>query len=130
MNSPNNLSKPGKIILSPRPQPISNQRTQANRNSAFVTIGDLNEEAGSQFASELGKYAGDPTLHWLKHYLICQRSAQFINCDTTKWEDQISLFKAAVSKSPNQSCDIVLANAGISAEDDLISFEGSQTITI
>jgi NAD(P)-dependent dehydrogenase (short-subunit alcohol dehydrogenase family) len=49
------------------------------------------------------------------------RNAQFVKCDTTSWENQVSMFEAAIAHSPHKSCDIVIANAGISraSGDDL-----------
>lgn len=54
------------------------------------------------------------------------RNAQFIKCDITSWEDQVSVFEAAIKHSPDKSCDIVIANAGISRAygDDLWPLDG------
>jgi NAD(P)-dependent dehydrogenase (short-subunit alcohol dehydrogenase family) len=41
---------------------------------------------------------------------------QFVRCDVRSWDDQINLFETAVKNSPNNSCDIVLANAGIAGQ--------------
>ncbi|KAJ5983094.1 hypothetical protein N7481_005193 [Penicillium waksmanii] len=70
---------------------------------AYVTIADLNEERGKQVAQELG------------------RNAQFVKCNITSWDDQVDMFEAAIKNSPHKSCDIVIANAGISraSGDDL-----------
>ena len=35
------------------------------------------------------------------------------------------MFKAAISKSPHHSCDIVIANAGVSGIDDVFKLDGS-----
>lgn len=49
----------------------------------------------------------------------------------TSWEDQLALFKLAISKSPRKSIDIVVANAGISGPDDVFTIEGkSQDLTV
>ncbi|OCK80941.1 short chain dehydrogenase reductase [Lepidopterella palustris CBS 459.81] len=66
---------------------------------AFVTISDFNSERGQKLSHELGQ------------------NVQFVQCDVTRWSDQVAVFKAAVSQSPSKSCDIVLANAGISGPD-------------
>jgi hypothetical protein len=39
---------------------------------------------------------------------------QSVHCDVRSWENQLSVFKAAMAKSPNRNVDIVVANAGIS----------------
>ncbi|KAF2020074.1 short chain dehydrogenase reductase [Aaosphaeria arxii CBS 175.79] len=75
------------------------------KSGAFVTIADVDEKAGERIASE---HSG---------------KAQFVRCDVHVWEDQVSVFEAAVKNSPNQSCDIVIANAGIVGTDDLYSQE-------
>ncbi|PGH06780.1 hypothetical protein GX51_02221 [Blastomyces parvus] len=72
---------------------------------AYVTFGDVNEEAGLKLAAEL---AG---------------KAQFVRCDVRSWEEQLCLFETAVTNSPNKSCDIVIANAGIPGPDGLFADE-------
>ena len=37
-----------------------------------------------------------------------------MKCNITQWDDQVGMFDTAIEKSPNRSCDIVIANAGIS----------------
>lgn len=56
----------------------------------------------------------------------CDRNAQFIKCNIKSWEDQVSMFEFATANSPHQSCDIVIANAGISRAfgDDLWPLDG------
>jgi NAD(P)-dependent dehydrogenase (short-subunit alcohol dehydrogenase family) len=49
---------------------------------------------------------------------------QFVKCDVRSWEDQVSVFEAAVHGSPHKSCDIVIANAGIIGKDDLYELQG------
>ncbi|EEH03692.1 conserved hypothetical protein [Histoplasma capsulatum G186AR] len=72
---------------------------------AYVTFGDVNEEAGFKLAAELtGK-------------------ARFVRCDVRSWEEQVCLFEAAVANSPRLSCDIVIANAGIPGPDGLFAGE-------
>ncbi|KAI9046036.1 short chain dehydrogenase/ reductase [Aspergillus affinis] len=70
---------------------------------AFVTIADVNEERGRDLAAEL------------------RPNAQFVKCNISSWEEQVQVFEAAISSSPHKSCDIVIANAGISraSGDDL-----------
>lgn len=64
---------------------------------SFVTFGDINESRGKDLESELGT-----------------DKVRFVKCEITKWEDQVQMFETAISQSPSKSCDIVLANAGIS----------------
>jgi alpha-D-ribose 1-methylphosphonate 5-triphosphate synthase subunit PhnH len=52
------------------------------------------------------------------------RNAQFVKCDTTFWTDQLYMFKQAVANSPDKSCDVVIANAGVSGADELFALEG------
>ncbi|OBT43649.1 hypothetical protein VE00_05247 [Pseudogymnoascus sp. WSF 3629] len=65
---------------------------------AFVTFGDLSER-GKEIEKELNA-DGD--------------RVAFVKCDIRSWDEQKTLFETAVSKSPNHSVDVVLANAGIS----------------
>ncbi|KAK1142946.1 hypothetical protein N8T08_007187 [Aspergillus melleus] len=70
---------------------------------AFVTIADVNKERGRALAAEL------------------RPNAHFVKCNISSWEEQVEVFEAAISNSPHKSCDIVIANAGISraSGDDL-----------
>ncbi|KAL4799239.1 hypothetical protein BDV19DRAFT_355487 [Aspergillus venezuelensis] len=70
---------------------------------AYVTIADTNVERGEEVARDLAP------------------NAQFIPCNITSWDEQVSVFEAAIANSPSKSCDIVIANAGISraSGDDL-----------
>ena len=71
---------------------------------AFVTFGDLAEDRAQALVSELG-----------------QEKVAFVKCDTRVWEDQASLFKTAIERSPSHSVDVVLANAGISGWDSVFN---------
>ena len=53
-------------------------------------------------------------------------NAQFVKCNITSWDDQVAMFEAAIKNSPHKSCDIVIANAGISraSGDDLWLLDG------
>ncbi|KAJ5261439.1 hypothetical protein N7478_012034 [Penicillium angulare] len=70
---------------------------------AFVTIADLDDVQGKKAVEELGP------------------NTQFVKCNISLWEDQVTVFEAAIENSPCRSCDIVIANAGISraSGDDL-----------
>ncbi|KAH0842477.1 short chain dehydrogenase/reductase family oxidoreductase [Fonsecaea pedrosoi] len=72
---------------------------------AHVTFGDLDEESGTKLEAELAP------------------NAKFIRCDVTSWEDQLAMFKLALSSSPRKSIDVVVANAGISGPDDAFTIE-------
>ncbi|KAL6244013.1 hypothetical protein RBB50_008882 [Rhinocladiella similis] len=76
---------------------------------AFVTFGDIDERKGKSLAESLGK------------------NVQFVKCDATSWEDQLNMFKLAVANSPARSCDIVVANAGITGPDEIFALEDPST---
>ncbi|KIW88202.1 uncharacterized protein Z519_11313 [Cladophialophora bantiana CBS 173.52] len=76
---------------------------------AHVTFGDTDEQNGLKLEAELAP------------------NANFIRCDVTSWDDQLAMFKLAISKSPRKTIDIVVANAGISGPDDVFSVEGPDT---
>lgn len=77
---------------------------------AFVTFGDLHPR-GSEIEKELN---------------VDGQKAVFVKCDIRNWDDQIRLFETAGSKSPSNSVDIVIANAGISRSsgDSLWNLDG------
>ncbi|CAI4212652.1 unnamed protein product [Parascedosporium putredinis] len=66
---------------------------------AFVTFADLNEERGKAIEAELNANG------------VC---SVFVKCDIRDWDQQIAMFETAKSKSPHNSVDVVIANAGIS----------------
>ncbi|KIW15898.1 hypothetical protein PV08_05948 [Exophiala spinifera] len=76
---------------------------------AFVTFGDIDEAKGKSLAGELGS------------------DVQFVKCDATSWDDQVAMFKLAVANSPAKSCDIVVANAGITGPDEIFALEDPST---
>ena len=91
---------------------------------SFVTFGDLNVERGKKIEAELNG-SGNRT--------------HFVGRDIRSWDDQIRMFEAAISKSPNRSCDIVIANAGISRssgdslwklDGECIIDEGKEALTL
>jgi NAD(P)-dependent dehydrogenase (short-subunit alcohol dehydrogenase family) len=79
---------------------------------AFVTIADMHPR-GTDLAKELNSSAGEEV-------------AVFVKCDIRSWEDQIKLFETAKAKSPSNSIDVVIANAGISRSsgDSLWNLDG------
>ena len=52
--------------------------------------------------------------------------ACFVKCDTRSWDDQVRMFEAAISNSPQQSVDVVIANAGVGrgSGDPMMALEG------
>ncbi|EXJ87219.1 hypothetical protein A1O3_04178 [Capronia epimyces CBS 606.96] len=72
---------------------------------AYVTVVDLNESLGNETVAQL------------------KGSGQFVKCDVTNWDQQVSAFEAAVQNSPHKSLDIVIANAGIVGQDDMFTLE-------
>ncbi|ETN38997.1 uncharacterized protein HMPREF1541_07039 [Cyphellophora europaea CBS 101466] len=79
---------------------------------SFVTFCDINEEAGAKLEAELGPEN------------VC-----FIRADTRSWDDQVRMFEAAVSKSPQKSVDLVIANAGVGrgSGDPMMTLEDPNT---
>ncbi|GAM33517.1 hypothetical protein TCE0_011r00466 [Talaromyces pinophilus] len=69
---------------------------------AFVTFGDL-AIRGTEIEKELNGPDPDQS-----------PKAAFVKCDIRDWNDMINLFETARNKSPCNSVDIVIANAGIS----------------
>lgn len=65
---------------------------------AFVTFGDVNPR-GETIAHELNSQG---------------EFCAFVQCDIRNWDQQVSMFETAKSRSPARSVDIVIANAGIS----------------
>ncbi|KAJ9652505.1 hypothetical protein H2198_008253 [Neophaeococcomyces mojaviensis] len=65
---------------------------------AFVTFGDMHPR-GADLEKELNTHG---------------EKAAFVKCDIRNWDDQVKLFETAERKSPNNSVDVVIANAGIS----------------
>ena len=80
-------------------------------SGSYVTFCDINEARGKQVENEILQNGG---------------KAKFILCDTTSWEDQVQMFDAAIANSPDKSCDVVIANAGISRSsgDSLWKLDG------
>lgn len=67
---------------------------------AYVTIGDFNDR-GVEIAKELNEKHGKD---------VCV----FVKVDIRDWDQQKAMFETAKAKSPQNSVDIVIANAGIS----------------
>ncbi|KAJ0117350.1 Carbonyl reductase family member 4 [Diaporthe amygdali] len=70
-----------------------------------VIIGDINLERGKSLEAELA-------------------GTKFVKCDTTKWEDQLELFRTAASFSDDGRISYVVANAGIARADEVFSYSG------
>jgi NAD(P)-dependent dehydrogenase (short-subunit alcohol dehydrogenase family) len=70
-----------------------------------VCFGDRDVTRGEQLALELS-------------------NCHFVQCDVTNWDDQVQLFREAVSLSTSGKVDYVVANAGITHADDVFTFDG------
>jgi NAD(P)-dependent dehydrogenase (short-subunit alcohol dehydrogenase family) len=68
-------------------------------------IGDKDSRAGENLASELP-------------------GTKFVQVDATLWEDQVHLFKEAVQFSSSGKIHYVIANAGITKNDQTFTFDG------
>lgn len=103
----------------------SQTKQELTKESAFVTIADLNIERGEQVARELAPYAIPLSPCW--QFSDEDRNAQFVQCNIVNWDEQVQVFEAAIANSPNKSCDIVIANAGISraSGDSLWPLDGT-----
>lgn len=53
------------------------------------------------------------------YFVLSFYSYDFVKCDVRQWNDQVAVFKSAVTNSPHNGVDIVIANAGISGQDPL-----------
>jgi NAD(P)-dependent dehydrogenase (short-subunit alcohol dehydrogenase family) len=91
----------------------------------MVCFGDKDEVAGRKLASELTR-CGIDALRLLPSLTDVDllHSTLFVPCDTTKWEDQVRLFVEAAKFSPSGKVHYVVANAGITRQDDVFSFDG------
>ncbi|KAK7730114.1 hypothetical protein SLS57_001775 [Botryosphaeria dothidea] len=49
---------------------------------------------------------------------VYKAQVQSSKCDVTNWDDQVSLFRAARAFSPTKLIHVVVANAGISSDED------------
>ena len=60
--------------------------------------------------------------------IIAKDKVCFVNADTRAWDDQLRMFEAAISKSPHNSVDIVIANAGVGrgSGDPMMALEGTK----
>jgi NAD(P)-dependent dehydrogenase (short-subunit alcohol dehydrogenase family) len=67
-----------------------------------VIIGDVDSRGGAKLESEL------PSL-------------KFVHCDTSKWDDQLHLFREAASCSPDSRISFVVANAGVIRPDEVFT---------
>ncbi|KAG5826640.1 hypothetical protein H9Q74_003268 [Fusarium xylarioides] len=74
-------------------------------SGAKVVIGDKNADSGERLASELA-------------------GSKFVHCDATVWEDQVRLFKEAAQLSSYGKINYVIANAGMTKDDQTFTFDG------
>lgn len=101
---------------------------------ANVCVGDCNVEKGKRLEAELSKYTmaffGLDCIMCVcfKKMLtiVSGSSIKFVQCDTTKWDDQVQLFREAKSFSPTGDISYVVANAGISRPDEVFQPSGNK----
>ena len=67
---------------------------------AYVVIGDIAMDDGKKLEADIS-------------------NTKFVRCDVCSWDEQLAMFKAAIEFSPQNRIDIVIANAGISAADEV-----------
>lgn len=67
-------------------------------HGAYITIADLQQDAGKKLVDELGE------------------RATFVRCDTTDWESSAAAFKHAANFAPSKTIDIVIPFAGLDGE--------------
>ena len=72
-------------------------------HGAYVTLADVQDEAGQRYASELSG----------KGYHVT-----FVHCDTSSWESSVAAFKHAVNFSPRKTLDAAALFAGIGGDSD------------
>ena len=67
-------------------------------HGAYVTLADLQDNAGQELAKKLGE------------------RATFVRCDTTDWESSAAAFKHAANFAPSKTIDVVIPFAGLDGE--------------
>ncbi|KAI9821192.1 MAG: hypothetical protein M1827_003926 [Pycnora praestabilis] len=81
---------------------------------AYVTIVDLNEKLGEEYADELQKAGLQFVFLYGKlRNLTDSGSVTFVKADVTDWESQVSAFKTAIKFAPHKAIDIVIPNAAL-----------------
>ena len=53
-------------------------------------------------------------------------NSKLVRCDVCNWDEQLAMFKAAIDFSPQHRIDIVIANAGISAADEVFNTDSEE----
>lgn len=91
---------------------------------AYVTIADVDKVNGARLASKLSGCIISKLNQQPMNLILVNSKTQFVECDVTIWEDQVNVFELAMANSPHKSCDIVIANAGISGPDPLFVLDG------
>lgn len=54
---------------------------------------------------------------------------QYIKCDVRSWDEQLSVFKAAIANSPHNTIDIVIPNAAVVGNDPIFIQEDTDEPT-
>jgi NAD(P)-dependent dehydrogenase (short-subunit alcohol dehydrogenase family) len=83
------------------------------KHGAFVTIADLSETRGYELEKELNASGNN---------------CVFVKVDVRDWDQQKKMFEIAKARSPQNSVDVVFANAGISRSsgDSLWELDGER----
>ncbi|KAJ4248372.1 hypothetical protein NW762_012702 [Fusarium torreyae] len=61
---------------------------------------------------------------------LVNKTAIITGADATVWEDQVRLFKEAEQFSPSGKIHYVIANAGITKQDQVFSFDGERPVSM
>ncbi|KAL4935184.1 hypothetical protein BDV06DRAFT_229061 [Aspergillus oleicola] len=83
------------------------------QSGAIVTITDIQD--GSAIAADLTAQG---------------HIVQYVHCDITNWESQVSAFKAALEFSPNKTLDAVAAFAGVDNTGHLVDFIAANDVSL
>jgi NAD(P)-dependent dehydrogenase (short-subunit alcohol dehydrogenase family) len=89
----------------------------------YVTVGDVNEALGAALESIYPEYVELFRSDRKDQTLMSSSQVYFVKCDVRNWDDQVAMFKTAIQRSPNHSCDIVIANAGVVGDDQMFRVE-------
>ncbi|KYK59865.1 short-chain dehydrogenase [Drechmeria coniospora] len=79
-------------------------------HGAHLFIGDVDDAAGEAFVADLSRAHPSSVFHYQ-------------HCDVTDWDQQTSLFEAAVRLSPQGAIDVVVPNAGVLLPSESFAFE-------
>ncbi|KAH0596892.1 hypothetical protein MHUMG1_05200 [Metarhizium humberi] len=84
-------------------------------HGAHIIIGDVDSPSGESLVAQLR------TLHPSSTFA-------YVSCNVASWDDQTSLFEAAIRLSPDHRIDIVVPNAGIIQSSEGYNFENPSLV--